>query len=705
MSNQPRIPRRGLRLAIGIVAALFVLSVLALVLPVVRVAAQEKRVASPLRMVPEDAGMFLHIRLPDLARSDLFLLIPDQERQQSLRDLTFGMPAEQVDTITVTFLQAPLLSMLDPDARFFLFGGRATRKEFLAPPRFRDFDFKDVIKEAFKDVMPFPKDGARMKKGFRKNEGKDRPPGLPPKGFFKDDEKKTERPVADKLDDVARALQVERFGGRPTGPKGFGVAPQQPDDKQDPFGQPQRVFILTTRADIEAEDLILMRPENAFKSKGRTILQIGGFFFHRLDRRTMVGSDQRAVLERFLDRPVPAEFKGPLRPALEVAASGKHTITLGQAIPEKELDEEMTRAEERGLSRAADRGVIRALMPLLRARPAAVGLNLQQQDAALAAEFHFADDAAASKAMDAARDAVVLLRVFGVSSLEETLFGPDAPLEKAELERATLLKLLLSSVEDGLRAARVEQQGSKVQVGAALPTTVAKLQERARVVAKETLKDPKFLAERRRRASQNNLKQIVLALHNHHDTYRTFPPPAICDPNGKPLLSWRVAILPFVEEGQLYREFRLNEPWDSAHNIKLLERMPKIYATPGVKTRDPYATYYQAFVGPNAGFELRLAPNAQFGAIGTRLPADFPDGTSFTLLIVEAAEPVPWSKPADLKFDFKGPLPKVGGPYAPGFNAAFADGNVRYYARPPQESILRALITRNGGEVVDPDAR
>ena len=83
--------------------------------------------------------------------------------------------------------------------------------------------------------------------------------------------------------------------------------------------------------------------------------------------------------------------------------------------------------------------------------------------------------------------------------------------------------------------------------------------------------------------SANNLKQILLALHNYYDTHGALPLPALTDKAGKPLLSWRVALLPYLEHEGLYREFKLNEPWDSEHNKKLIGRMPKVYATPGTK--------------------------------------------------------------------------------------------------------------------------
>ena len=91
----------------------------------------------------------------------------------------------------------------------------------------------------------------------------------------------------------------------------------------------------------------------------------------------------------------------------------------------------------------------------------------------------------------------------------------------------------------------------------------------------------------------NNLKQVGLAMHNHPKADGRFPAPAIQGPDGKPLLSWRVAILPYLEENELYLSFKLDEPWDSPHNKPLLERMPYLYASvprpPGQRAGDPHA--------------------------------------------------------------------------------------------------------------------
>lgn len=204
-----------------------------------------------------------------------------------------------------------------------------------------------------------------------------------------------------------------------------------------------------------------------------------------------------------------------------------------------------------------------------------------------------------------------------------------------------------------------------------------------------------------RAQSVNNLKQIAVALHNFHDTNKALPPPAVCDADGKPLLSWRVLILPFIEQADLYKEFKLDESWDSEHNLSLLPRMPKLYAAGRGKTKAPHTTFYQVVVGPGTAFELRLGTRP-FGARGPKL-TEFQDGTSNTLLVVEAGEAVPWTKPADVKFDPKGPSPRLGGAFAPGFHAALGDGGVRFFTKPPADRTLRALITRNGGEKIPDD--
>ena len=181
-------------------------------------------------------------------------------------------------------------------------------------------------------------------------------------------------------------------------------------------------------------------------------------------------------------------------------------------------------------------------------------------------------------------------------------------------------------------------------------------------------------------------------MHGYHDVNQEFPAAAIFSADGKPLLSWRVAILPYIEQDSLYQQFKLDEPWDSAHNKTLLKQMPATYAMPvGGAAAKQFATHYQVFAGKGSVFD---------GKKGCRV-ADITDGTSNTFMIAEAADPVPWTKPADMPFDPKKPLPKVGGLYPNGFNVAFCDGSVHFLKKSIKPDTLRALITRAGGEIID----
>jgi RNA polymerase sigma factor (sigma-70 family) len=168
--------------------------------------------------------------------------------------------------------------------------------------------------------------------------------------------------------------------------------------------------------------------------------------------------------------------------------------------------------------------------------------------------------------------------------------------------------------------------------------------------------------------------------------------PAAVTKQGKALLSWRVAVLPFVGEGELYKQFKLDEPWDSPNNKKLLSKIPKLFADPTGKARDPSATYYQVFVGPHAAFEKH-----QFTAI----PVSFPDGLSNTILIVEAANPVPWTKPEDLHFAPDEPIPELGGLFPGLFHAAFADGAVYGISKKIDPTNLRNAIMCDDGQPIN----
>jgi hypothetical protein len=186
--------------------------------------------------------------------------------------------------------------------------------------------------------------------------------------------------------------------------------------------------------------------------------------------------------------------------------------------------------------------------------------------------------------------------------------------------------------------------------------------------------------------SIDNLKTLAIAMHNYHDDQGQFPPAAVYSKDGKPLLSWRVLLLPYLDQDQLFKQFKLYEPWDGSTNKKLLASIPKVYASPIGKAKGTQATVYQVFTGAGTIFP---SPNA------SRL-ADLTDGTNKAVLIIEAADAVPWTKPADLPYDSKKPLPKLGGISKRGIQAVYADGSFHLLQQPIDEATLRALITING---------
>jgi len=193
-----------------------------------------------------------------------------------------------------------------------------------------------------------------------------------------------------------------------------------------------------------------------------------------------------------------------------------------------------------------------------------------------------------------------------------------------------------------------------------------------------------------RTSSINNLKQIALAMHNYNSTYGGFPAAAICDKKtGKPLLSWRVAILPYIEQEALYKQFKMDEPWDSEHNLKLAKNMPKIYFHPKANKPGDDKTHYRLFYGKGAAFELNKPTQI----------INITDGLSNTLMAVEAEESVVWTNPNDLAFDPTKALPKmlsIDGK----FSAAYCDGSVRTFKMPIDPEILKLLIQKNDGKLI-----
>ena len=202
----------------------------------------------------------------------------------------------------------------------------------------------------------------------------------------------------------------------------------------------------------------------------------------------------------------------------------------------------------------------------------------------------------------------------------------------------------------------------------------------------------------RRSQCKNNLKQIGLALHNYHEQYGTFPPAFLPDNNGKPMHSWRVLILPYIDQLALYNQYDFSEPWDGPTNGRLLVQMPAVYACPShAASGTMTTTAYAGVFGEHCVFR-----GSEPVAI-----KDISDGTVNTLIVGEAVKAnIPWMKPEDI--DIK-QYPTIGG--AAGFSSDHAggaqflmcDGAVRFISASLVPQTLKALFTRDGKEQVGSD--
>ncbi len=397
-----------------------------------------------------------------------------------------------------------------------------------------------------------------------------------------------------------------------------------------------------------------------------------------LTDRTYVVGDARGVMH-FIDK---AEKPGEKHPLQDVCSrAGRHHVTLGFHIPE-----EMTREAEQSISRMARFDVFTAMLlynfkPLASTRHGLFTADLGEE-ARLDGTLEFPNARTAEQAQDAIRVSLMLARG-GLLMIEDQVRENSDP--KAE---STIGKLM-DPLRLALNEAAIKTDGStvKVSVKATLDDKLVKA-----VVAEAA---PRMHLAANRATAMNNLKRLALCLiKTADDNEGPMPSSIVYSKDGKPLYSWRVLMLPNLGEGDLYRKLKLDEPWDSKHNKPLLSKMPKAFALPGVKAPENM-TFFQIFEGAGT----LSAPNRM-----ARYPVSFTDGTSNTILIVEAAEPVHWAAPGDIAYSARvSPLKQIGRHYAKSGLCVTADGAVHSLSAKLSEETLRAAITPAGNEVLGSD--
>lgn len=188
---------------------------------------------------------------------------------------------------------------------------------------------------------------------------------------------------------------------------------------------------------------------------------------------------------------------------------------------------------------------------------------------------------------------------------------------------------------------------------------------------------------------RENLRRIGLALHAYHDEHQAFPPAHVRGPDGKLWHSWRVLILPYLGEEELYRHYRFDEPWDGPHNRELTPRVPTVLACAAANAGSGRTSYFAV-----------VSPRTMWPAHRSLTFMDVMDGTSNTIHVVEdVLTDVVWTQPRDVSpLELRENLRTQASPHhrttaEHGRNMLFVDGNVRYVALHADPSLLPSLLT------------
>jgi hypothetical protein len=451
----------------------------------------------------------------------------------------------------------------------------------------------------------------------------------------------------------------------------------------DPF-----VLLLATKNPINQGEFYARIAPKAVPNK--EVIQVGTEALYARDRVIVIGS--KAAVEKYLTRT--ASSSPASQQAVQWANSAPVNVVfrLGGML-----------LAERQPTSASDLRVVLAHQVSIYqleslAKAEWLRLSFDPATGEMEVNIHFAKEtevpvgfATTKRFLDAVKEILAQQRI----DVTRRGLYPTGPGQPRGMDLAAMLATVpyvgaIQQVEEWLTEAKVTQGAGVVTLKVKLPpaATVGAVTS-ALLVGSWQFDQRKRQEIRRHSAPLAYLGDLNLATFRWYQATNSIPPDFQAR-DGRPLLSWRVQLLPYLGHEELFKKFKPNEPWDSPNNLPLLSEMPEVFKLPG-RSAPAHHTYWQRFIGPATCWERYSArPD---------LRRDFKDGTHNTFLIVEAADAVEWTKPADLYYAPGRPLPELSTYHDGGFLASFYDLSARcIHPGRVGEANLRAAITPNGGE-------
>jgi hypothetical protein len=459
------------------------------------------------------------------------------------------------------------------------------------------------------------------------------------------------------------------------------------------------VFLETPRNNSSYQSyLMIVSTKKPYDPVGRPMLTnllkaLPAFALQPLNDHLLLVGPSEEVLREFSKRTATPQPQGRLAAALRVAAQVRYHAVIGLNLPSeylKTFGEKLPANFQKDVLPVTETQTANIALTLAPLAPDAGGGLVLQIDARLT----FADAIRAKSGLEAVSAGLALLQAH-LTQLKERLANHEIKPEDLARQLSGASPLGFASLQFldpavyALVKAKVEQQNDTVHVLLSFRTDAPVLDVNGfRFDAQAWVKDANNRTSRVRR-----LEAIGKGLKQYDEVRGRLPPAELRGPDGRPLLSWRVLLLPYLGQEKLFHQFRLDEPWDGPNNRLLLEQMPSVYAAPA-ETSATSTTPYQVLVAKGTPFEVGLDLSLK-KLLGRKKTC---------ILVVEAGETVPWTKPIDLPVSPEGPPPKLGGQSGePGFAALFADGSARFFRDPVNGAVFRALLRSDGDEKIDVD--